>query len=797
MTNHTGGGTASGDSKAEFARAISEAGLRPPERIVADGHLHRFSSDGRRGDDAGWYVLHLGDVPTGAFGCWRADISRFWCARTRRDLSGTERHNVKLRIAESRRQRAAQLTKLQRECRERAAKKWARARPADSAHSYLVTKGVQAHHVRQDGESLVVPVRGADDTLYGLQFIDPGGRKRFLLGTAKRGAFYIIGEVGDVLVVAEGFATAASIREATGYSVAVAFDAGNLKPAAGTLRSRFPKAALVVAGDHDPSGVGQTKARKAAAAVSGRLAIPPEPGDFNDLARQRGPEAVCAALKAAERLEPEEESDEDTIRRLAAMSRFEYDRQRETEAERLDVRVGTLDHEVARVRRDRQAADEGAGQVVALSDPEPWPEPVDGAELLDALAETIARHVILPTGAVEAVALWVLHSHAHESAAISPILAVTSPTPECGKTTLLTLLDRLVPRPVSASNITAAALFRAVERWRPTLLVDEADTYLRDSDELRGVLNSGHARASAWVIRTVGDDHEPRMFPTWGPKAVALIGRLPATLMSRSIHVELRRLAPEETVDPLRRDRLQHLEPLRRKAWRWAQDHIEALAEADPQMPGTLRGRAADNWRPLIAIADLAGGEWPARARRAAEALVGSDVGETAGVMLLEDVRRVFEERGQDKIASVDLVDALGAMEDRPWPEWRNGRPITAPQLAKLLKPFGIAPRSLRLDDGRTGIKGYRLDSFRDAFTRYLPAAPATPLHSGQTAAPSVTEAATSGDSVADEDAHNPAGDRKCSGVADHNPSHRAVPQEPASAKNGADTEPEMWEVDL
>ena len=205
----------------------------------------------------------------------------------------------------------------------------------------------------------------------------------------------------------------------------------------------------------------------------------------------------------------ERDSIEADLRRLAAMAPLDYDRRRQEEAERLGVRVGTLDAEVKRLRGDNGAA--AGGAAVTLPTPEPWPEPVDGTVLLETLTETIKRHLVLPAGAAEAVALWTLHAHAHDTAAISPILAVTSPTPECGKTTLLTILHALVPRPLPTSNITVAALFRAVEKWQPTLLIDEADTFLRNSDELRGVLNSGHNRAGAYVIRTVGDDHEPSL----------------------------------------------------------------------------------------------------------------------------------------------------------------------------------------------------------------------------------------------------------------------------------------------
>ena len=274
-------------------------------------------------------------------------------------------------------------------------------------------------------------------------------------------------------------------------------------------------------------------------------------------------------------------------------------------------------------------------------------------------------------------------------------------------------------------NITTAALFRAVEKWGPTLLIDEADTFLKNSDEMRGVLNSGHQRANAYVIRTVGDDHEPKRFRTWSPKAIALIGKLPATLASRAIHIELRRKTAGEAVRPLRADRLDHLRPLCRQAARWAEDSASRLRNIDPDMPATLSGRAADNWRPLIAIADMAGGEWPTRARRVAEELGGSRGEQTASVMLLEDIQRIFADEGTDRIPSQELATKLAKMEDRPWVEWRNDKPITPRQVAKLLEQFKVRPDTIRTAIGTA--KGYMLEHFADAFARYAPSQSVTP----------------------------------------------------------------------
>ena len=181
---------------------------------------------------------------------------------------------------------------------------------------------------------------------------------------------------------------------------------------------------------------------------------------------------------------------------------------------------------------------QGQGASLTLDDPEPWPEEVDGGELLNELVQTLRKFVAMEDPAFTATALWILHAHAHDAAFISPLLAIMSPEKRCGKTTLLHLIGPMVPRPLTTSNITSAALFRAVEKYRPTLLVDEADSFLRDKEELRGVLNSGQSKATAFVIRTVGDDHEPRRFSTWAPKVVALIGNLPDTLEDRSIVIQ-------------------------------------------------------------------------------------------------------------------------------------------------------------------------------------------------------------------------------------------------------------------
>ena len=317
------------------------------------------------------------------------------------------------------------------------------------------------------------------------------------------------------------------------------------------------------------------------------------------------------------------------------------------------------------------------------------------------------------------------------------------------------------------ANITSAALFRTVEKWEPTVIIDEADTFLRDNDELRGVLNSGHVRGSGGVIRTVGDNHEPRRFSTWAPKAIALIGALPDTLADRSIPVRLRRKRPDESVERVRLDRMDDLTVLKRQAARWAADNLDALRGADPDVPVGLHDRAADNWRTILSIADLAGGGWPDRARETARALsADGDDDASAKVMLLVDIRALFAERHTDRITSVDLVLALVAMEERPWPEWRKGNPITARSVARLLAGFFIKPRPLRID-GQSVAKGYLLDDFKDIFPRYVPDLSVTRLQPNETGPSSENASVTPEKNVTDEKGPKPAEINECNRVTD------------------------------
>ena len=395
---------------------------------------------------------------------------------------------------------------------------------------------------------------------------------------------------------------------------------------------------------------------------------------------------------------------------------------------------------------DIAAERDGKGASAGPSPPiEPWASSVDGVSLLDEIARTLDRYLVLPVGAATLMAVWIVGTYCFELWDIFPRLGLLSPVKRCGKTTLLGLLGRLVHRPRMASNITPAALFRVIGQEHPTLLIDEADTFLRHNDELKGVLNAGH-ESKGTVLRCVGDDHEARDFPVYAPVVIAAIGELPGTLADRSIVVRLQRKPQNVEVGKLRTRRLPvELQDLPRKIARWLADSRADLQACDPKVPTGFDDRAADNLYPLLAIAWTAGGNWPARVERAALAVRQDEADESeARTQLLADIRSVFAERAMDRLATSDLLASLCGLEERPWPEFNRGKEMSPSQLARLLRPFKIRPGTIRMEYGQT-VKGYYRDQFEDAFGRYLSATGAVTASQGVGLADWPPKSATSG----------------------------------------------------
>jgi hypothetical protein len=359
---------------------------------------------------------------------------------------------------------------------------------------------------------------------------------------------------------------------------------------------------------------------------------------------------------------------------------------------------------------------------------EPWPDPVSGADLLDDLVRLVVAYVVLPLYGPEVVALWLVHTYLLDATDYTPYLAITSPVRECGKSTLLDLLVHLAHRAQQTGGITAAALYRRIDRQRPAMLLDELDTRLRgDSGEfLRGVLNTGFHRSGRITVCS-GDNHDDKDFSTFCAKVLAGIGRLWDTVTSRSIRLRLERASKAQlrTLRKIRGDRIAaECAPYRRKLRRFADDVLPAIIDADPEVPDALSARQADVWTPLFAIADVAGGHWPATARTAALALHGIAEEEgDHGLLALQDVRDLFTATDAPALASAFIVEKLNHMEERPWPEFSRGNPLTMSGLAKLLGRFDVKPRPHRIGDTTT--RGYGRGELHPLFATYLRDVPA------------------------------------------------------------------------
>jgi Protein of unknown function (DUF3631) len=331
-----------------------------------------------------------------------------------------------------------------------------------------------------------------------------------------------------------------------------------------------------------------------------------------------------------------------------------------------------------------------------------------------------------------AVALWIIHTHVHDQAMVTPRLILTSPVRGCGKTTLLDICSLLVATPEKSDSITAALIYHLLDRTRCTLLIDEADNLeLSAKGVLRAVLNSGHRKGGFRRHLVAG---RPCKFSTFAPIALASIGNLTLPLMSRSVVIHMTRHDGTASLRRFDRNDTRDLDIIYSRLKTWARS---ATINPDPAMPDELHGRVADNWRVLIAIADAFSPAWGALAREAAIHFARRHCEEDVAVTLLRDIRTVFDACGLDRLASKALVDALNAIDDGAWSEWRgihdDQRPhcLSQGELARLLHPFDIRSRSIwpRPRTGR-GAKGYYRHQFEVAWRAYCRDADGTPAQS-------------------------------------------------------------------
>jgi uncharacterized protein DUF3631 len=361
----------------------------------------------------------------------------------------------------------------------------------------------------------------------------------------------------------------------------------------------------------------------------------------------------------------------------------------------------------------------------ALTADAPAPQ-FNGAEILDAVLKFVRRYVHLSDQQAAIVAVWIAHTHGVTAATATPYLAITSATKQCGKTRLLEVLELLVNKPWLTGRATAACLVRKVDQVRPTLLLDESDAAFNGEKEyaeaLRGILNTGfYVGGVASCCVGQGANIGVKDFRTYCPKAIAGIGQLPDTVADRSIPIRLERKNSGEVVGRFRR-RFAKGEgaEIKSAVANWITATVDRLKDTVPSLPENLTDRQQDAIEPLLAIADEAGGLWPENVRNAAVEIFHSQAADdqNIGVQLLTDLRAIFQSTATDKMSTVELLEKLKEIETSPWADWSKGKGLTPNGLSRLLKPFGITPRTIRIELATP--KGYLFESFDDAFSRYL-----------------------------------------------------------------------------
>jgi hypothetical protein len=390
----------------------------------------------------------------------------------------------------------------------------------------------------------------------------------------------------------------------------------------------------------------------------------------------------------------------------------------------------------AREARARNRAEE-VYEVEPSADPDDEPQPKaatreeDGAALFDEVRAFIRRFVCIKDAQLDAIVSWIAHCHAIDAFYTTGRLHIRSPEPECGKSVLLDVLYDLLSNPMNVISASPPTIYRSLKDEKPVpILLDEIDrTFGRkgagDSETLSlllAILNAGYRRGRN-IRRCVGREHEPVDFPTFAPVAFAGIhAQLDATLLSRSVVIEMQPMAPDESIEEnLAWEITPKANELRDRLEAWASAHIEKLRAARPSRPPGIVARKAECWSPLFACADAAGGDWPKRVRDAAKILTASIQERqppTTGKQILAGAHEAFG--GHPACHTESILLALNDLEDAPWNGWNDGRGINSRDLANWFRKFGIhRSKSIAIDG--VNKKGYERAWFEEAWLRFTP----------------------------------------------------------------------------
>lgn len=415
-----------------------------------------------------------------------------------------------------------------------------------------------------------------------------------------------------------------------------------------------------------------------------------------------------------------EDTEKNLRSELTGLSKHEYGVNRQILGKKYGMTLNLLDGLYKECETKGNKTQDERNEIVEQL--EEWPNEVNGEELANHIRTCINRYCVLPDHCDVALTLWILSSYSMNNFRIYPKLTIYSPQMRCGKTTTLEVLQSLSYRALAASNLTSAVIYRVIQKHQPTLLIDEADTFLEGNHEMRGIINSGHNKSGAAVLRCHGDTNDPVKYSTWTPTVIAKIGEIPSTIADRSILVPLQRKPADISVDKLPIDLVELNLDIRRKILKWTIDNADHIARQESEIPDVNNNRASDNWLPLITIADLISSEWKALARDAMLNIERMKSVEDDTTLLLRDIRELCEKEKDwiKAIPSRDLAEQLNKLHDSPWPSMRRDQGISGTVLSKMLRPFGLIASTKRVSLYKT-VRAYDRERFDAVCEQYIP----------------------------------------------------------------------------
>ncbi len=611
-----------------------------------------------------------------------------------------------------------------------------KANEPDRRHPYILKKGIKPIGIKQLRENLVIPMY-SKNTLSGLQFIDSNGNKKFAKGSMLAGSYFRIDGTHGMVFLCEGYATGATIHSLTNSTVYIAFSANNLKNVYHLLKHKYKE--VVIAADNDHQKSNNTGITAAIEATDGNLfakiVYPPSTdgvSDFNDLFLKNQKEAkkelnnirytyqvIIDTLQDKSDVE-KVKSLQDLKNKLALLDELErelvFDYIEKTKIlTKPQIKAYKKDIKKISENQEKEKKDDS----VIVEDITPYHDDLDSEELANEILTLLNNYIY--TDSVENFYLlttYIFLTYSFEKFPVLPMLLLTSPVKRSGKTTTLNTLAGLVSKALLVGNISPAAVFRVIEKYKPTLLIDEVDAGLAKNEELRGILNAGHTKATAFVIRS-GDktqNFEPVKFNTFSPKILAMIGLPSTTWVDRSVIIKMSRKPTNVKLKKLPLDFFEKTLEIRQKLKKWSES-TQFIDPPQDALPNIANDRAFDNYYPLLTISYNISEKWFENVKRAITNAENDEEGEMK-IELLKDLYNFFTEKDTEKAATRDIVEYLNDLDERPWPDFRNGKGINARILAKMLKDFGVVSKNIK--DYSKVAKGYTLEDLNPIFERYL-----------------------------------------------------------------------------